>query len=278
LRNFTPQVEKDVAKTDQKKVDALSYDKWLAIDYTLLARNSIACGSYTTSLLFLELAAEYSDGAPTDDGAAPILYEIYSHIDEPDGFYGIKTQNLHQFLIKRFHHEKQWDKAFRFHSASLEAGSTDAAEADGLLQSFHSFGFNHLAIDTLQSSSFSAGATFTPGMNYRLGWRTETWDLPERQGEGNPGAPLYNALRAVYRARNPRVIQSVVRGAISEEMGRLRVLGSENVAEIRDTAQNLMCLNQVSQWFSLNTQNRLNTRQIDRSQWSKFIDLGTGFG
>ncbi|KAJ6493513.1 hypothetical protein C8R47DRAFT_1118464 [Mycena vitilis] len=278
LRNFTPQVEKEVEKADPKKSDALCYDKWLAIDYTLLARNSIACGSYTTSLLFLELAAEYSTDSPSDDGAATILYEIYSHIDEPDGFYGIKTQNLHQFLIKRFHHEKQWDKAFRFHSASLEAGNNDPAEANGLLQSFHSFGFNHLAIDTLQSSSFSAGATFTPGMNYRLGWRTETWDLPERQGEGNPGAPLYNALRAVYRARNPRVIQAVVRGAISEEMGRLGVLGSENVAEIRDAAQNLMCLNQVAQWFNPINQTRLSTRQADISQWAKFINLGTGFG
>ncbi|KAF7356584.1 Serine/threonine-protein kinase Tel1 [Mycena venus] len=273
LRNFSPQVEK---QADPRKVDALSYDKWLAIDYTLLARNSILCGSYTTSLLFLELAAEYSGSTPADEGAAaPILYEIYSHIDEPDGFYGIKTQNLHQFLIKRFHHERQWDKAFRFHSAALEAGSDDTAEADGLLQSFHSFGFNHLAIDTLQSSSFSVSAT--AGMNYRLGWRTETWDLPERQGEGNPGAPLYNALRAVYRARNPRVIQSVVRDAISEEMERLRVLGSENVAEIRDAAQSLMCLNQVSQWFNASTQNRLSSRRSNPSEWTKFINLGTGF-
>ncbi|KAJ7760552.1 hypothetical protein B0H16DRAFT_1415528 [Mycena metata] len=276
LRNFAPLVEKDATKTDLKKVDALSYDKWLAIDYTLLARSSLACGSYTTSLLFLELAAEYSKGDPDD--AAPILYEIYSHIDEPDGFYGIKTKNLHQFLVKRFHHERQWDKAFRFHSAALEAGSTDAVEADGLLQSFHSFGFHHLAIDTLQSSSFSAGATFTPGMNYRLGWRTETWDLPERPAEGNPGSPLYNALRAVHRARSPRVIQSVVRSAISDEIGRLRALGSENVAEIRDAAQNLMCLNQVSQWFAPKRQAIIHSRQADSSEWKEFTNLGKGFG
>ncbi|KAJ7442296.1 hypothetical protein FB451DRAFT_1440423 [Mycena latifolia] len=196
----------------------------------------------------------------TNAPAEQILYEIYSHIDEPDGFYGIKTQDLHQFLIKRFHHEKQWEKAFRFHSAALEAGSTETAEAHGLIL--------HLA----------AGTTFnSPGMNYRLGWRTETWDLPERKGEGNPGAPLYNALRAVYRERDPRVVQSVVRDAVSEEMGRLRVLGSESVAEIHDAAQNLMCLNQVAQWFQSNIQTRLASRQVDMSQWSEFINLGKGF-
>lgn len=270
LRHSMPQSE---------KVDALAYDKWLAIDYTLLARNAIRCGAYTTSLLFLELAVEYSNGAPNDEWAAEqILYEIYSHIDEPDGFYGIKTQDLHQFLIKRFHHEKQWEKAFRFHSAALEGGSTETAEADGLLQSFHAFGFNHLAIDTLQSSSFAAGTTFnSPGMNYRLGWRTETWDLPERKGEKHPGAPLYNALRAVYRERNRHVIQSIVRLSVSEEMGRLRALGSENLAEIRDAAQNLMCLNQVAEWFQPKIQDRLNAREVDLSKWTEFINLGTGF-
>ncbi|KAJ6591557.1 hypothetical protein DFH09DRAFT_1137348 [Mycena vulgaris] len=269
LRHFLPAAD---------KVDCLAYDKWLAVDHTLLARNAIKCGAYTTALLFLELAVEYSGKARDERAAEQILYEIYSHIDEPDGFYGIKTQDLHQFLIKRFHHEKQWEKAFRFHSAALEAGSTEPAEADGLLQSFHSFGFNHLAIDTLQSSSFGTGTTFnSPGMNYRLGWRTETWDLPERKGEGNPGAPLYNALRAVYRERNPRVIQSVVRDSVFEEMGRLRMLGSENVAEIRDAAQNLMCLNQVAQWFQSSTQSRLTSRQADMSQWKEFINLGKGF-
>ncbi|KAJ7623215.1 hypothetical protein FB45DRAFT_924928 [Roridomyces roridus] len=272
LRHFTPQVEKDLEKSNSKKADALSRDKWLAIDYTLLSRNSITCGAYTTSLLFLELAAEYGTG--TDAEAEQILYDIYSHIDEPDGFYGIKTQDLHQFLIKRFHHEKQWDRAFRFHSATLEAGGTEVADTVGLLQSFHSFGFNHLAHDTLQNSS---SASQSSGMNYRLGWRTETWDLPERKGEGVPGAPLYTALRAVYRERNPAVIQSIVRGAISEEMERLRSLGSENLAEIRDASQNLMCLNQISQWFQPSNQARLASRHADISQWSRFVDLSEEF-
>ncbi|KAJ6610217.1 hypothetical protein B0H10DRAFT_2438144 [Mycena sp. CBHHK59/15] len=259
--------------------DELAYDKWLGIDYTLLARNAIVCGAYTTALLFLELATEYGGSAATDDNAAEqILYEIYSHIDEPDGFYGIKTQDLHQFLIKRFHHEKQWEKAFQFHSAALEAGSKQAAEADGLVQSFHSFGFNHLAIDTLQSSSFGTGAAFnSPGMNYRLGWRTETWDLPDRKGERNPGAPLYLALRAVHRERNPLVIQTVLRDAVCEEMGRLGALGSENLAEIRDAAQTLMCLNQVAQWFHSTIQDCLASRQTDISNWAGFVDLDPGF-
>jgi len=33
-------------------------------------------------------------------------------------FYGIKTQDLRNFLVKRFHHEKTVGQAFRFHGAA----------------------------------------------------------------------------------------------------------------------------------------------------------------
>lgn len=266
LRHFSPH-----------SPDALAYDKWLDIDFTLLARNAIACGAYTTALLFLELASEYGDSTPHDESAEQILYEIYSHIDEPDGFYGIKTKDLHQFLIKRFHHEKQWEKAFRFHGAALEAGSIRAGEAEGLLKAFHSFGFNHLAIDTLQTSSVAAnGSSSSSAMNYRLGWRTETWDLPDLD-ERAPGASLYLALRAIYRERDSHVIDNIVRRTLFEEMGRLRTLGSENFAEIREITQEIMCLSQIAQWRHSSMQGRLALKNTSIGQWDEFVRIDRDF-
>ncbi|KAJ7066636.1 hypothetical protein C8F01DRAFT_981361 [Mycena amicta] len=279
LRNFGPP-QAPIAKN---KIDCLAYDKWLAMDYTLLAGKALVCGAYTTSLLFLELAVDNPWKPPDDKASAKdtdpedILYEIYAHIDEPDGFYGINARDTNKFIMKRLHHEKQWNKAFQFHSAALEASSTNVQEASGLLRAFHSFGFHHLAMDTLQKSSLSGGAPIKSDMSYQLGWRTETWDLPEQTEEGGPGVSLYNALRAVYRARSPRAIQAVVHRSIFSEMERLRVLGSENLTEIRDAAQNLMCLNQVSQWFKAESQSRLGSRRPNVADWASFVELGKGF-
>jgi ataxia telangiectasia mutated family protein len=269
LRNFRP----------THISDALAYDRWLDIDYTLLARSATACGAYTTALLFLELASEYRSPEKIEDATAEqILFDIYSHIDEPDGFYGIKTKDLQQFLTKRFHHERQWEKAFRFHGAALEAGNTDSHEAEGLLQSFHSFGFNHLAIDSLQSSSIGAGSIFNASsMSYHLGWRTETWDLPDQTEPQNTGASLYLALRAIHRERDPKSVDSVLRRALSKEMGRLRELGAENHAEIREVVQSLMCLSQVTQWRETTIQDRLRSKCIDIRDWSDFIHLDPDF-
>ena len=261
LRHFRPVNSKD----------ALSYDKWLGISFRLLGSTAITCGAYTTALLFLELAAEHNILAPSEDPhAEAILFDIYSHIDEPDGFYGIKTQDLRHFLVKRFHHEKQWDKAFRFHGAAVEAGSNAPSEIEGVLQSLHAFGFHNLAINALQNAPSATQATsHSSEMAYHLGWRTETWDLPSNAGERNSGAPLYHTLRAIYRERDSQSIDNVVRQCSFGQMEQLRTLGDENLFEIRQITQNLMCLNQVRQWRTKKNQLDLAIKQATFGSWAR---------
>ncbi|KAG2132781.1 hypothetical protein DEU56DRAFT_812008 [Suillus clintonianus] len=254
LRTFRP----------KGSTDCLAHDKWLDIDYMLLAKSAVTCGAYTTALLFLELAAEYQSlDMDNAAGTEHLLFEIYSHIDEPDGFYGIKTADLRHFLIKRFHHEKQWEKAFRFHGAALEAGSPEAVDTDGLLSSFHAFGFDRLAINTLQTSQIGLDTrNSSSAMCYQLGWRTETWDLPDNAGDSS-GATLYQALRAVYRERDPRAVDAIVRSSLDDEMTRLRQLGTENISGIREVARNIMCLGQITQWRSDSMQQQLSSKSED---------------
>ncbi|KAL0064377.1 Serine/threonine-protein kinase tel1 [Marasmius tenuissimus] len=245
LRNITPNSK-----------DALSYEKWLTIDHLLLAQNAIACGAYTTALLFLELGDDVrrsvshtlEESSAYDTAVEKVMYNIYANIDEPDGFYGIKAQNHKEFLIKRFHHEEQWEKAFRFHGAALEADTKNVGEAEGLLQSFHSYGFDHLATSTLLNSVAPEKPNLA--LNYQLGWRTETWDLPDLDDDHSSGASLYLALRAIHRERDHNVSKNVVKDVLFREMAYLRSLGSENVAQIRETTQNLMSLSQVRTWMT----------------------------
>ena len=261
LRHFRPANSKD----------ALAYDRWLSISFRLLGSTAITCGAYTTALLFLELAAEHDDLAPSEDPhAEAILFDIYSHIDEPDGFYGINTQDLRRFLVKRFHHEKQWDKAFRFHGAAVEAGSDLPSGVEGVLQSLHAYGFHNLAMNALQSAPSATQATFhSSEMAYHLGWRTETWDLPSNAGEHNSGVPLYRALRAIYRERDNQSIDNVVRQCSFGQMEQLRSLGDENLFEIRQITQNLMCLNQVRQWRMKKNQQDLAIKQVTFGSWAR---------
>ncbi|KAF5350235.1 hypothetical protein D9758_007817 [Tetrapyrgos nigripes] len=261
---------------NRSSTDPLAHDKWLNLDYLLLARNAIACGAYTTALLFLELASEYqSDSVRSIETTEKVMYEIYSNIDEPDGFYGIQPQDHYQFLMKRFHHERQWEKAFRFHGAALEADMGNAAETEGLLNAFQSYGFNHLATQTLLNSISTQDPESV--MTYQLGWRTETWDLPDIRGEASSGASLYLALRALHRERDQRVADTVIQHVLFQEMDCLRSLGSENVSQIRQAVQRLMSLSQICQWRNPAIQSRISARQSDIGVWSDFIGIDTGF-
>ena len=268
LRNFAP----------SGSTDCLAYDKWLDVDFYLLAKGAVTCGSYTTALLFLELACEHQqlDMESTGD-IEHLLFAIYGHIDEPDGFYGIKITDLRHFLIKRFHHEKQWEKAFHFHGASLETSNHRSADVDGLLQSFHAFGFDHLAIRTLQSSQghFDSDQE-TSTMTYQLGWRTETWDLPD-SGQQDSTTALYRALKAVHRERNSQVVDAAINRALYDTMELLRTLGSEDITEIREVGRNIMCLSQLTQWRSGKIQEHLSCKSSDARAFSCLAEIDPEF-
>ncbi|KAI9064013.1 hypothetical protein FKP32DRAFT_1665872 [Trametes sanguinea] len=257
--------------------DALAYDKWLSIDFVMLSRCALRCGAYTTALLFLELAREYRPSEPGENDGVPedVLFEIYNHIDEPDGFYGIQTGDLRNLFVKQLHHEKQWDKAFRYHGAVLEAGGTE--DTSGITEALYSFGFNHLALSTMQSFSDTANTLESSSLAYNLGWRAETWDLPERTTDHHPGMALYLAMRAVHRERNPHVVESVIQRAFRREMGRLRQLGDESFTEIRQLIQNLMCLSQVRQWRLADIEKHLRSNGILASTPQSFTTLAPDF-
>ena len=259
--------------------DALAYDHWLDLDFILLSKSAIVCGAYTTALLFHELAFNNrEDGTSTGTEADDILFTIYSRIEEPDSFYGIRTQDFRQFLMKKFHHEQQWDKAFRFHGASLEANRHNKDEAEGVLHSLHSFGFDHLAMGIHQTSANTSGVGLdTRSMGYDLGWRTETWDLPERVDDRQPGAALYQAIRAVNRERDPRAIDQAIKTGLSEEMKQLRLLGDEDLVGIHEVTKSLACLNQVQLWRSSTTQLSLGSKNLNAHVWSTFSEIDSEF-
>ncbi|THH11332.1 hypothetical protein EW145_g727 [Phellinidium pouzarii] len=266
LRNFDPRNSQDV----------LAYNRWLNLNFMLLSRSATKCGAYTTALLFLELAVESRQIQEDDNNSSEqVLFDIYSHIDEPDGFYGIKAHDLQDFLLRRFHHERQWEKTFQFQGAGLESGDKGLKGYTGILESLHSFGFNNLAMSTLQSMGDNSSNSLSSDMEYRLGWRTGTWDLPDPVNCESSSCTLYVALRAIHRERDPEVIDNIVSKSLTDELQRLRDLGNENLAEIRQVTQSLMCLAQIKRWRSNFIQDSLSESSIDTNErlWVDFCSI-----
>lgn len=255
--------------------DPLAYNKWLDIDYVLLSRSALTCGAYTTALLFLELAADAHE-APNQETNEQILFDIYSNLDEPDGFYGIRTNDLRQFLIRRLHHEKQWNKAFSFHGAVLASNSTDLTASTGMIEALHSFGFDRLAMNMV-GTTFDANDRDNASVTYELGWRSEIWDLPEITSTHDRASSIYQVLRASHRERSAKAVEQVIREALRIELRNLKALGSESFIQIRHTLRNIMCLHQAKKWHSTDIQSLLQNKRVPEKESLDFSYIEPGF-
>jgi ataxia telangiectasia mutated family protein len=114
-------------------------------------------------------------------------------------------------------------------------------------------------------------------MGYSIGWRTGTWDLPDPQDDARMNASLYCGLRVIHRERNGNVIDAVLSKSIRAELSRLKTLGNENMVQIRETTQTLMCIRELRRWRHLDIQNRIIARQTEQNAWKEFTSISSDF-
>jgi len=227
-------------RIDSEVTAASRFDRWFSVSRVLLAAGAVKTGAYLDGLLFLELAHEYEDlfaktnGKPRnrklDEQAQSLLYEIYSKIDEPDGFYARESDDVRESLVSRYRHESRWTDAFRTYGARNEAqsrslGVVDRASTAGVVSSLASFGFNRLAMSVFQPARLEGSLQEEDvplDLPYELAWKTDVWDLPiEQRATNTSGAALYSALRACRSARSVDLARDAVSSSLVLEVNKL---------------------------------------------------------
>jgi ataxia telangiectasia mutated family protein len=190
------------------------------------------------------------------------MYEIYSNVEDPDGFYGIQNHDVKNALLRRLQHEKQSWRAFGLNGAAFETGSnrrTANSSALSMMSNLHDMGFDHLSSGLYKATSTSQkGEAADDPLLLELAWRTGDWDLPvSPQAAQTPHGSFYSCLRAVHRQRDPQAARGLIDVAIQSEIGRLADLGLERMAQIKDSTANLVCLREISLWLDDGTQKAL---------------------
>lgn len=189
------------------------------------------------------------------------MYEIYSNVEDPDGFYGIQTHDVKSALLRRLQHEKQSWRAFGLNGAAFETGSNRRAASSSailLMSNLHDMGFDHLSSGVYKATATSQQGEADDRLLLELAWRTGDWDLPvSTQAAQTPHGSFYSCLRAVHRQRDPQAARGLIDVAIQSEIGRLADLGLERMAQIKDSTANLVCLREISLWLDDGTQKAL---------------------
>ncbi|KAL1153771.1 hypothetical protein V6Z11_A09G199000 [Gossypium hirsutum] len=114
---------------------------WLSIDYLIVARSAIICGSYFTSMMYVEYWCEehfhgLTLGNPDFSNLEmlpqhiEILISAITQINEPDSLYGIIQSHTLTSQIITFEHEGNWNKALEYYDLQVRSEAT--AHMDGI--------------------------------------------------------------------------------------------------------------------------------------------------
>lgn len=126
---------KDSAATSTELVKSTSlWDKvyWLDIDYLVVAKSAINCGSYFTAVLYVEHWCEENFncltlGSPDFSHLEllphhiEILVSAVTQINEPDSLYGIVQSYKLSSQIITFEHEGNWSKALEYYDLQVRS-------------------------------------------------------------------------------------------------------------------------------------------------------------
>lgn len=229
-----------------------AYDLWLQVPYLKLARAAIEAHNYHAALLCVELSKEYSDpinvSALKSKDERELLYEIYSNLQEPDGFYSISASDLPGGLVRRLHHEGRWLEALSWHGAGLEA-APHVHEGDiatqRILDCLARGNLGHLAMKLLRADPPGEQDETLP----TLAWKTQNWDIPVPQDTTSQSSyRVYNALKVATGIDQNTSDEHTLLQAISSEMIALTKIDGFSPAADERRLINVLALREVSQW------------------------------
>ncbi|KAK7354055.1 hypothetical protein VNO80_19511 [Phaseolus coccineus] len=114
---------------------------WLSIDYLLVAKLAASCGSYFTSVMYVEHWCEEQFKTLTVGGPdfshnemlpehIEILVSAVTGINEPDSLYGILQSHKLNSQIITFEHEGNWGKALEYYDLQVQS-DTSSVQKDG---------------------------------------------------------------------------------------------------------------------------------------------------
>ncbi|GLT47213.1 hypothetical protein SLA2020_209240 [Shorea laevis] len=108
---------------------------WLSIDYLVVAKSAVICGSYFSSVMYVEHWCEehfnsLTLGSPDFSNFEmlpqhiEILISAINHINEPDSLYGVIQSHTLTSQIITFEHEGNWNKALEYYDLQVRSDGT----------------------------------------------------------------------------------------------------------------------------------------------------------
>ncbi|KAI5205260.1 hypothetical protein AUEXF2481DRAFT_9016 [Aureobasidium subglaciale EXF-2481] len=254
--------------------------EWLELDYLLAAKAADGCNMPTASLYLSEIGATPEDCTPPSRRSSvnlstsktpsnELLLSIYSRVDDPDSFYGVKQPPSLESVLARVHHEGDGIKGLMLHSARIDAsmrksGLADESDASGLISSAGAMNLSSLTHELLNRRSSNQPSTATTDTMLDAARKLEQWDLNLPQTEGSAVGTLYSVFRGLASATYLESVQLDLDRAFNSSIQHLRDTRLDASA-VRATLSGIAVLNEVDELIAVRCSSDL-TNLWDRMQ------------
>ncbi|KAH0018499.1 hypothetical protein KCU84_g17359, partial [Aureobasidium melanogenum] len=235
--------------------------EWLELDYVLAAEAADKCNMPTASLYLGELGAT-PHSVPQSSRRSPmtlsnpglpsneLLLSIYSRVDDPDSFYGVKQSPSLESVLARVHHEGDGIKGLMLHSARMDAsmrqsGLADESDKIGLIGSVGAMNLSSLTHDLLkQKGGQSTNATTDAMLNAAR--KLEQWDVALPQKNSSAASTVYGMFRGLATATNLESVQMDLNRALGSSIQYLQDTRLDASAS-RATLSSIAVLNEIDE-------------------------------
>jgi ataxia telangiectasia mutated family protein len=236
--------------------------EWLELDYLLAAEAAGRCNMPTAALYLGEIAAvPECDPRPSRRSlinpvvskgfSNELLLSIYSRVDDPDSFYGVKQPPSLESVLARVHHEGDGLKGLMLHSARMDAamrksGQPDENDSFGLIGSIGTMNLSSLTHDLLHRKGGNQSTVSTTDTMLDAARKLEQWDISTPQTNNSAASTLYCAFRGLSSAVNLESVQLNLNEALGLSIRHLQDPRLD-VSAVRSTLSGIAVLNEISE-------------------------------
>ncbi|XP_023765032.1 serine/threonine-protein kinase ATM isoform X1 [Lactuca sativa] len=267
----TPRKATDhTATSTQPLTSTLCWEKvyWLPIDYLVVAKSAIGCGSYFTAVLYVEHWCQehfscLTLGSPDFSHLEmlphhiEILVAAVTQINEPDSLYGIIQSHKLTSQIITFEHEGNWSKALEYYDlqvrseASIEMGNNSSRDQSlssssskpedemkqrkphkGLIKSLQQIGCTHMLDMYCQGLMYKKGRFQDDlefnELQFEAAWRAGNWDFSLLSMDTNSPKPSQRIRHSRFNQR----LHSCLRGFHEGDVGEFNLNLKESKQEL----------------------------------------------
>ncbi|CAD0105917.1 unnamed protein product, partial [Aureobasidium uvarum] len=235
--------------------------EWLELDYLLAAEAADKCNMPTASLYLGEIGAtpqhvsQSSRKSSTtlsnpNSPSNELLLSIYSRVDDPDSFYGVKQPPSLDSVLARVHHEGDGIKGLMLHSARMDAsmrqsGLADESDRYGIIGSVSAMNLSSLTHDLLNRKGGNS-TTATTDVMLNAARKLEQWDVSPPQMNGSASSTVYGIFRGLATATNLESVQLDLNRALGSSIQHLQDARLDASA-VRATLSSIAVLGEIDE-------------------------------